>query len=130
VWEPLRAAAPAWGLHFCCAVPWDAVDAAAPDVLSLDVARYGVDPRAAAQIERGGRIAWGVLPVPGREGTGFAAARLADAVAALGIEPGRLFAHSLLTPACGSGRSTPARERALARSLSAAAAAARVLPVG
>ncbi|WP_028058463.1 uroporphyrinogen decarboxylase/cobalamine-independent methonine synthase family protein [Candidatus Solirubrobacter pratensis] len=130
VWDPLRAAAPAWGLHFCCPVPWDAVQAAAPDVLSLDVARYGADPRAAAQIERGGRIAWGLLPVQGREGTGFAAARLADAVAALGIEPARLFAHSLLTPACGTGLARPARERALARSLHAAAAAARALPVG
>jgi hypothetical protein len=129
VWEPLRAAAPAWGLHFCCAVPWDAVDEAEPDVLSLDVARYGVDPRAARQIERGGRVAWGVLSVAGAEGTGFAAARLADAIAALGLDPARLLGHSLLTPACGSGLATVARERALARSLRAAASAARVLPV-
>jgi len=43
VWDPLRAVAPAWGLHLCCAVPWHIVDRAEPDVLSFDLAAGGVD---------------------------------------------------------------------------------------
>ena len=37
-WDPLRAGAPAWGLHLCGPVPWDMVERAEPDVLSFDLA--------------------------------------------------------------------------------------------
>src|SRR3954470_20591375 len=43
VWDPLRAVAPAWGLHLCCAVPWDVVERAEPDVLSFDLAVNPID---------------------------------------------------------------------------------------
>src|SRR3954454_23137551 len=63
VWDPLRAVAPAWGLHLCCAVPWETVDRAAPDVLSFDLALNAIDRRGARvmarHLPRGGRVAGG-----------------------------------------------------------------------
>src|SRR3954469_16967601 len=59
-WDPLRAVAPAGGLHLCCAVPWETVDRTAPDVLSFDLAVNAIDRRAA-------RVVAPPLP-PGRGG--------------------------------------------------------------
>jgi hypothetical protein len=104
VWDPLRAAAPAWGLHLCGPVPWDVVERAAPDVLSFDLTLAPGDPRVLQRIvQRGGRIAWGVL-APHRAGVRFALPQ-ADG------------AHALLTPACGTGRVSLTRELELAEAL-------------
>src|SRR4051794_28984498 len=68
VWDPLRAVAPAWGLHLCCAVPWETVDRAAPDVLSFDLAVNAIDRRAARvlarHVARGGRGPRGGVAAP------------------------------------------------------------------
>jgi hypothetical protein len=132
LWDPLRAAAPVWGMHVCGPVPWDLVDALELDLLSLDVATQGLAPQGgparARMLGRQGRIAWGILD-PVQPGPSANAAAMA--VAALStltdehVSLERVAGLSLLTPSCGTGRLAPERERLVATSLDAAARAAR-----
>lgn len=119
-WDPLRAVAPAWGLHVCCAVPWDLVARAAPDLLSFDLT-LGFDRTAARAARRlaaaGTHLAWGVF-APHEPASDGDAAALLDAALAL---TGAAGERSLLTPTCGSGLVSPAREAALAAALDALA---------
>ncbi|MDO8212197.1 hypothetical protein [Conexibacter sp. CPCC 206217] len=118
-WDPLRAVAPAWGLHLCCAVPWDVVERAQPDLLSFDLALAPLDRRAAEALRRllarGGRIAWGVLAAHRDEGVAEAVGRLRAALARLGGEG--VAQRSLLTASCGTGRLSLEREHAVAGAL-------------
>jgi hypothetical protein len=130
VWDPLRAVAPAWGLHLCCAVPWDLVDRAEPDVLSFDLAHRGVDHGGARVLARllarGGRIAWGVLAAhrPG-ERAADASWRLCAALARVGATVASAGPSSLLTASCGTGRLSPRREAEVTAALAYVSAAAR-----
>jgi len=134
-WDPLRAVAPAWGLHVCCRVPWDVVERARPDVLSFDLAGTGrLDRHASRTLERmlrrGTRVAWGISPVGAGEEVGPAARWMAEAMATLGARGiGRetLLSRSLLTPSCGTALAEPARERRLAEVVDAVAGAGRGL---
>jgi methionine synthase II (cobalamin-independent) len=121
VWEPLRAAAPAWGLHLCCHVPWEVVDRADPDLISFDLALDRVDEEAAARLrrmaDRGTWIAWGALRVASDEQAEDARRRVTEALASVQIDPAR----SLLTPSCGSGRMSRPREHEIAVALRTAA---------
>jgi hypothetical protein len=111
-WDPLRAIAPAWGLHVCGPVPWALVDAAEPDVLSFDLALAAPDRAVLRRIERrGGRVAWGIIEPHKAERAGHGLRRLR----AVDPDPAR----SLLTAACGSGRTTVAREHEIASALAA-----------
>lgn len=118
-WEPLRAVAPAWGLHLCCGVPWDVVERAAPDLLSFDLAADPLHHGSLLALERlrarGTTIAWGALAAHRREDAGAALARLraAGACDADGRPPG------VLTASCGTGRLLVGRERGLAAELRA-----------
>jgi len=130
VWDPLRAVAPAWGLHLCCAVPWHIVDRAEPDVLSFDLAAGGVDRSGARVITRllarGGRVAWGVLAAHRpAERAAHAAWRLSAALARLGASPATVGPSSLLTASCGTGRLSPRREAEVTAALAYVASAAR-----
>jgi hypothetical protein len=121
VWDPLRAAAPAWGLHLCCAVPWNVVDAAEPDLLSFDLVREGVPAAAHGPLRRlaarGGRIMWGALdPLAPGDAAG-ARARIAVAQRAIGADRH----DGLVSPACGSGLLTVTQEHALAALVAAVA---------
>jgi methionine synthase II (cobalamin-independent) len=111
VWDPLRAAAPLWGLHICCPVPWDLVERTGPDVLSFDLALGPVNRRGALALERlaarGTRIAWGVVAAHRVEAPDAAARRLTEVLAR---SPSTAEA-GLLTPSCGTGRLSVARER-------------------
>ena len=121
VWDPLRnTGASAWGLHVCGPVPWPLVCAVRPGLLSFDAVRYAPDP---ATLSSGMRIAWGVLDPLTPEDAETVAARVRACVATTG-EPEAVAARSLLTPTCGTGRLSPARERLVAAVLGAAAAAA------
>ncbi len=133
VWHLLRdAGASACGLHVCGAVPWGVIDASDLDLLSFDVARYGLEPHARRALRRllgrGGRIAWGALdPVdPGDAGdvTGVLAGALA-ALAGPALPLDLIARRSLLTPSCGSGRLSERRERLAAATLEAAAEGTR-----
>jgi hypothetical protein len=129
VWDPLRAVAPAWGLHLCCAVPWAVVDRAEPDVLSFDLAVNSIDPigaRALARhLARGGRVAWGVLAAHRPERAAHAAWRLSAALARLGASPAAVGPSSLLTASCGTGRLSPRREAEVTAALAYVATAVR-----
>lgn len=113
-WAPLREVAPAWGLHLCCAVPWDEVEEAAPDLLSFDLMAGTIDDRAAASLERlvarEAWIAWGVVSGHRTREPMRALPRLD---AALERVP-EAASRSLLTPSCGTGRLTQRRERRIA----------------
>lgn len=128
VWDPLARCGAAWGLHVCSQVPWATVGRAAPDLLSFDITRYPVGGEAAAAIaalvRRGGRIAWGALDPVRPDGPANVASRVVSAigtVGAQGIAVDRLFAQSLVTPSCGTGRLSPRRERLVASVLAAGA---------
>jgi hypothetical protein len=129
VWDPLRAAAPAWGLHLCCAVPWDVVERAEPDVVSFDLAVGGLDRRGARvlarHLARGGRVAWGVLAAHKAERAAHAAWRLSAALARLGASPAAVGPSSLLTASCGTGRLSPRREAEVTAALAYVAASTR-----
>lgn len=127
LWDPLRAAAPAWGLHVCGDVPWELVARLEPDVLSFDVARSLAReslPVLRAIVRRGGRLAWGVLD-PAGDADVTAATQLAVGAIASLVRPGLSFedaaGRSLLTPTCGTGGSAPAGERLIAASLAVTA---------
>jgi hypothetical protein len=124
VWDPLRfASSAAWGLHVCGAVPWTVVDAAEPDILSYDLTCADVPRQARPVISRllarGGRIAWGAVDPVAPASVAATAARLVAAIAALGHRATDTAAASLVTPACGTGRLSPARERLVAATLDA-----------
>ncbi|CAB4891412.1 unannotated protein [freshwater metagenome] len=130
VWDPLRGAAAAWGLHVCSAVPWALVRSAQPDVVSFDATRYAVGGAGAVVlaelVARGGRVAWGVLDPARPDAESDVAARVGagiGAVTAAGGDLETLVAHSLITPSCGTGRLAPSRERLVASVLDAAAGA-------
>jgi hypothetical protein len=128
LWHVLRdAGAAAWGLHVCGAVPWGLVDASDLDLLSFDVARYGLEPHAQRALRRllgrGGRIAWGALDPVDPGDAGDVAGVLAGALGALGgpaLGVDAIARQSLLTPSCGSGRLSERRERLVAATLEAA----------
>ncbi|MCK9247823.1 MAG: hypothetical protein M0P31_02450 [Solirubrobacteraceae bacterium] len=134
VWDPLARVAAAWGLHVCGAVPWATVRAADPDVLSFDVTRYAVGGEGAAAIGAlvtgGSRIAWGAIDPVDPGGAAPAVNRVVTAIGACAGEHrdvDRILARSLLTPACGTGRLSPRRERLVAATLAAAADLARTV---
>ncbi|MDW5598898.1 hypothetical protein VSS74_31355 [Conexibacter stalactiti] len=114
-----RVVAPAWGLHLCCAVPWETVAAARPDLLSFDLALGPLDQHGVQELRallaRGGRIAWGVVAAHSAEHEQHATARMRAALAQVGgEEAGR---RSLLSASCGSGLTTVARETEIAVAL-------------
>lgn len=104
------------GVHICANADWTLVLDSAADILSFDAYAYFdqfVIYRDAIRrfVERGGLIAWGLVPTLSpedlqRETTDslFEQWKLKSVqVAALGIDPNRLLAQSLITPACGMG---------------------------
>ena len=115
VWDPLRnTGAITWGLHICGPVPWPLVRAVRPGVLSFDAVRY---PPPSDPLPSGMRIAWGVIDPVAPENREAVAVRARACLSFTGVKPDQ----SLLTPSCGTGRLSPARERLVAAVLSAAA---------
>lgn len=106
-WDPLRAVSPLFGLHVCGDVPWPLVLAARPDVVSFDVSRWR--PGSAGAPALAGLAALGIVPAPGI--VPVVGGAVPRPVPAQGAE------RLLLTPACGTGLATVARERALAAAL-------------
>ena len=127
IWDPLRAVAPAWGLHVCGPVPWSLIDETQPDAVSFDLTRGALDPTGrqalAHLLNRNGRILWGVIDPARPSDVSTAAARLIAAMSSLDdirrSSQGdlRLHAHSRLRqrPALHrrriAGRRHPQRSR-------------------
>ncbi|HET9444010.1 MAG TPA: hypothetical protein VFO65_11845, partial [Acidimicrobiales bacterium] len=104
------------GVHCCAPADWRVVMEAGPDLVSLPVDRSLGDDDAgfAAFLDRGGLIAWGVVPTdrPMGQTDELQWRRLMELWAELssnGCDPGRLRAQSVLTPACGLALHDPAQ---------------------
>jgi hypothetical protein len=128
LWDPLRTVSPTWGMHICGRVPWELIDAIELDYLSFDVGVEGIPeehrPVLEALLLRGSRIAWGVIDPVAPERSGAACDRVIACLTAMarnGLDLERVAQQSLLTPACGTGRLSAARERLVAATLDAAA---------
>ena len=114
------------GIHCCGNTDWSMIFEAGPDIVSFDAFSYldhfFLYPDELRRfLERGGAIAWGIVPTFGFSGSETVedlSERLRKGVAklyALGLDPVRVARQSLLTPACGMGTMTPAAaERVLA----------------
>ena len=126
-YDPLRSTgASAWGLHVCGRVPWGLVDWLEVDLLSFDVVRHDADgPVLSRIIDRGGRIAWGLLDAVASEEPPRVAARLRTALGTVGREPELVASRSLLTPTCGTGLLSSAQEARAADVLGATASSMR-----
>jgi hypothetical protein len=121
------------GIHCCGNTDWSMIIEAGPDIVSFDAFSYldyfFLYPAELRRfIERGGAIAWGIVPTFGFTGT-ETVENLCESLQkglaklyALGLDPGQVARQSLLTPACGTGTMEPAaseRVLALLRGLSA-----------
>jgi hypothetical protein len=102
------------GVHCCGEIDWKLATAAGPDLLSMPVGRNVADaaPTLAPFLERGGLIAWGVVPTDGPVGDDPDPLwrRLADLwcdMTRAGCDPVRLRQQALLTPACGLANHDP-----------------------
>jgi methionine synthase II (cobalamin-independent) len=104
------------GVHICANADWTLVLDSAADVLSFDAYAFFdqfVIYRDAIRrfVERGGWIAWGLVPTLSPEALDRETAdsllaqweAKSSQVATLGIDRQRLRAQSLITPACGMG---------------------------
>ena len=127
VWQPLRAAAPAWGMRVGGAVHWPLVRELDPDLVAVDLDGPALDLAAGRALGAlcggGARVLWGV---PTGEGGHAAAARLARAVAlvagASGVDADLVRERSLVAPArAAAPDSTGAAEDAAVAPVSAAA---------
>jgi hypothetical protein len=105
------------GLHCCGNADWEAVLSSEIDILSFDAWGYldalALFPGAVSSfLERGGRLAWGVVPT--NEDIAAAderavAQKLDQGLARLvakGVDESRLRAQALVTPSCGCGSRT------------------------
>jgi hypothetical protein len=132
VWDALRAAAPAWGVHVCGEVPWGLLDVIEPDVISYDLTRSACGCAAQRVIRRllrrGGWIMWGAVNPSDIEGPAAMIDRVlaaARAVAGRRLRPGDVLGASLLSAACGTGGLHAAAELQIAHDLQVAASLLR-----
>jgi hypothetical protein len=102
------------GVHSCEAVDWSLLMESQVQILSLDAYRFGASliPYAAqlqAFIERGGGVAWGIVPTlddPFRESGESLLQRLNglwDQLFLKGPDRALVVRQSMITPACGTG---------------------------
>ena len=104
------------GVHVCANTDWTLILDSTADILSFDAYTYTDQLllyRGALRrfFDRGGAIAWGLVPTLDPtdidretvEGLYERLASIRSRVAEIGVDPGRLTAQSLITPACGMG---------------------------
>jgi len=102
------------GLHCCGNTDWSLVLSTAVDVVSFDAYQFfhGLPlypAELAAFLQRGGTLAWGIVPSSGAI-EGLTASLLHDTLkdrveelAGKGIDRGTVYRQALLTPSCGMG---------------------------
>jgi len=114
----IRAAGGLCGVHCCGNTDWSLLTEAQVDVISFDAFEFAFSlplyPEAIkAFVQRGGVIAWGIVPTSaealGEQTAESLAAVLDEALAGvqkLGLARETLLRQALLTPACGLGSTT------------------------
>ena len=114
------------GVHCCGNTDWSILLSTSLDILSFDAYNYGYTislypEEVKSFLERGGTLAWGIVPHTESELRGEMARGLLDRLEAemsalnrKGVSADQLKRQCVLTPACGLG---PASEEAAARSL-------------
>ncbi len=130
-WEPLRTVGSAWGLHLCCAPPWELVEEASPDFLNIDLVHHPLDEEAAGSLcnllRTGTTVAWGVTPTTAMGGPAAATRLLDTAIAQVvghGLDQDDVGRHSVLTASCGTGANSLSEESSVAATLQCVAAIA------
>jgi len=122
------------GVHVCGNSDWPMILDTGADILNYDAYEYGESmlmyaDRLAPHFERGGMLAWGIVPTSIAVRTETAASleerffALVDDLAGRGIDSQLILDQSLITPACGLGPMRPEdarRAMALLRDLSRA----------
>ncbi len=102
------------GIHSCDAANWAMLFETGIDILSLDTYRFGESMIGYAQdlqafFERGGVVAWGIVPTDkeafGETGNSLLARLydLWDQLVDSGVDQQRLWQQAMVTPACGTG---------------------------
>ncbi|NQT68516.1 MAG: hypothetical protein HQ552_02940 [Desulfobacteraceae bacterium] len=104
------------GIHVCANSDWSVILDSRTDIVSFDAYSYFdkfilYPDHIKKFMESGGILAWGIVPTSNpddiaKESVDSLAAAWQDqvqAVAALGIEPSKILAQSLITPSCGGG---------------------------
>ena len=115
--QPIRAAGALAGVHCCANTDWPVILGSEVDLVSFDAFGYGPEfvlfaREIEAFLERGGIIAWGLIPTKeytGQETPEGLLAHLEGLIATLvraGVNKTRLEEQALLTPACGFGSLT------------------------
>ena len=116
--EAVRGAGGLCGVHCCGNTDWSLLTEAEVDIISFDAFEFAFSmplyPEAIkAFVERGGIIAWGIVPTSAEALRANTAASLAGkldealaGVQALGLSRETLLRQALLTPACGLGSTT------------------------
>lgn len=102
------------GVHVCGNTDWPMIIEAGADILNYDAYEYGQSmllyPREVVSLlERGGVIAWGIVPNSAKVQTESRASleerffALVDGLASRGVDRELILRQSMLTPACGLG---------------------------
>ncbi|MDD2765156.1 MAG: hypothetical protein PHE83_14415 [Opitutaceae bacterium] len=102
------------GIHCCGNTEWSILIDAGVDILNFDAFGFGetiaMYPQSVkAHLQRGGAIAWGVVPtsVAIREQTAEKLTahfeKMADNLAAKGIDKAMILQQAMITPSCGTG---------------------------
>jgi len=116
--EVLHAISGTKGIHCCGDTDWDLVLGASTDILSFDAYDYAPRlaehaPEVAAFLERGGILAWGIVPAgtaARSETVDTLLRRLSDAVETLveqGVALEAIQRNALVSPSCSLGRLQP-----------------------
>ncbi len=114
------------GMHCCGNTDWSVLMATDIDILNFDAYNYGetlalFPAELKAFLEKGGVLAWGIVPseeetLPGQTASGLLERMqgLMDLLVGKGIDRDMMLQQCLITPSCGLGSiSPPVAERAL-----------------
>ncbi len=106
------------GIHCCGNTEWSILVEAGVDILNFDTFEFGetiaMYPEAAKDLlERGGSIAWGVVPTSPViqeqtiEGLAAHLEKMMDNLVAKGIDKQLIVEQAIITPSCGTGSMDP-----------------------
>ncbi len=118
VFEGIAAVGGITGIHVCGNSDWGMILRTGVQVLNFDAYEFGTrlalyPEDVHALLERGGYIAWGIVPTTkglGKETSDSLARRFDEYIGALadkGLSEQLVLDHSMLTPSCGTGSLSP-----------------------